>query len=585
MFTRDDLLNATGLTKASDYQVAIFEFIAEQLSKYAQGQPTNSLVVEAVAGSGKTTTVVAAAKLTKIEQIVSMLNGRNLRVLFLAFNKSIAVELGSRLGDAADAKTLNSLGHGIYSRWAQAEHGGVELDRYKTNKLMRELFRREQIQGYGDDVRFLVSMCKSLGAVPEGINGFKSVNGVSTSDQDLLAICRHFSRFVRAEDRPTVFGMVRTVLTESLKKEKVIDFDDQKYMTTTMRFGGAALPAFKYDVVILDEVQDVNAVDIALVKMVLKKNGIVIGVGDSRQAIYGFRGADTRSIENFKEAFNAKTLPLAITYRCGSEIVKHAQEIVPSIEAAPNAHEGQVEHLDSYTTDVFEAGDMILCRNNAPLLDFAFKLLAARIPVFVKGRDIGGNLIGQIEKLVGTEKWVPNPNRPGKKMKTVSVEGQTTTALAEALAEWRDTQIEIILKENQDDEESVQRINDQADTLRVFIDANTDGKVSSVIEDIRGLFDMDGNEETDANKFGGHVVLSTVHKSKGLEADRVFMLNYDLFYPRRLEALGEDSRQYTQEANLDYVARTRARNYYGYISDKGLQDGSANLVTDEQDAA
>lgn len=562
---RNELLKITEMAQASEFQVGIFDFLAQQIVARAAGRQPKSLVVEAVAGSGKTTTVVAAAKLTQS----TALTPRPLRVLFLAFNKSIATELGERLPSGVEAKTLNALGHQIWSRYAREAHGSVELDAYKTHKIVRNLFDRNQVRDYGADVRFLVSMCKSLGIVPASMEGegFVSANGLTDSDQDLTRICRHFNHNVPVETRPTVFNMVRRVLEAGLRDERLIDFDDQKYMSVTKRIDGSKLPAFKYDAVIIDEVQDVNAVDIALINLVLKRDGIVIGVGDSKQAIYGFRGADTKSIENFKAAFNADTLPLSITYRCGTKIVEHAQDIVPSIQAAPNAHEGGVYHVGKFGPGLFQADDLVICRNNAPLISFAYKLINARVPVFVKGRDIGKNLIGLIEKVAGTEKWTANP-RTGRKMKVMAFDGVGVADLVARIDGWEDQQVQIIRQENPDDEASVQRINDMADSIRVFTEANHDGLVDSVVADIKSLFGTE--EKGDENeKAKGRVVLSTIHKSKGLEADRVFILDAELFFP---SFIFEDTWQYEQEKNLVYVARTRAKNALVYIQKDSLGD-------------
>lgn len=85
---------------------------------------------------------------------------------------------------------------------------------------------------------------------------------------------------------------------------------------------------------------------------------------------------------------------------------------------------------------------------------------------------------------------------------------------------------------------------------------------------IQDLFQTEsyGNEEDfNQNASRGKVVLSSMHKAKGLEADRVFILDYALMY--RFSVPG--TWQHTQEMNLDYVARTRPKEYLGWISSKG----------------
>lgn len=53
-------------------------------------------------------------------------------------------------------------------------------------------------------------------------------------------------------------------------------------------------------------------------------------------------GADCHSIDNIKKQFSPKELDLNICYRCAKKIIEVAQQDVPSIEAAPNAPEGEV---------------------------------------------------------------------------------------------------------------------------------------------------------------------------------------------------------------------------------------------------
>ncbi len=566
-FTREQVREMTKLAKASPLQDDIFMFFWNELQKYAAGQSTQSLMVQAVAGSGKTTTIVAAARLIKL----------GYRALFLAFNKSIATELQQRLPRHIEAKTLNALGFAMWTRYYRGVHrGSVELKAFKTNEVLRNLFSKEEIKAYGDDVRFLVGMCKSMGLTPAGIQGVEPINGNYVTPESLLDICHHFGRNVEVPNRPTVFRMVEDVLRASLSTESVIDFDDQKYMSVVKRPGGSPIPADKYDVIIIDEVQDVNAVDMALIKMSLKPKGIVIGVGDSNQAIYGFRGADTRSVENFKAAFNAQQLPLSITYRCGTEIVKLAQTLVPSIQAAPDAKAGEVKDLGVVASSTFQPNDLIICRNNAPTISYAFKLIRDRVKVVVRGRDIGKNLIALIERLVAQDVWVDNPRQPGKKMPAKSVEGVSVKTLVEQVKAWAEQQIALIKKDNPDDEAAVQKIDDLSQSILVFTEANTDDKVTSVVADIQKLFDTTGKDE-DGTPVGA-VVLSTVHKAKGTEADRVFILDQHLFFPRYVQ---RGTWQWDQETNLVYVAYTRAKDLLAFIDSEEESKGARHEKSED----
>ena len=402
-----------------------------------------------------------------------------------------------------------------------------------------------------------------MGVIPVGVNDGQGINGMQATDEVLTYMCVHHGRMVDPVTRNTFYSLTRRILAQSwsdarIYEDNMIDYDDQKWLTVCKRPGGRSMAVPEFDIVIVDEVQDVNAVDIALIQMVLKTNGIVIGVGDSNQAIYGFRGADTKAFETFTSSFNAITLPLSTTYRCGTEIVEHAQKLVPTIQAAPGAHKGAVENIARYAPSMFKAGDLVLCRNNAPLIEFAYKLIRARVPVLVKGRDLSKNLIRVITECSSVKTFIPNPNKPGKVKPHYSVEGQTVTTLAAALIVWRDKQIDLINLEDPDNESAKERVQDTYECITLFIQSNADNLVTSVIEDIQSLF-TDG--ETN-----GAVIAATIHKTKGLEAERVFMYRPSCMYPHWVTP---GTWQAEQEANLDYVARTRAKNLFAYLAPDG----------------
>ncbi len=536
------------LANPSEHQMAIFRFFLAELEKYLSGQDNVlSLLVKAVAGSGKTTTIVALAYLIP----------KYLNVIFLAFNKAIADELGNRLPQHVESKTLNSLGWGICKRFADAQAGRKIAFKdftngYKLNKLQREMWDFNTNKEYGADVRWLASMCQSLGIVPQELVDAEvavPANGLKDDDATFDNILSHYDRRVPVYARAKVYEMTRQLLTKSIGITEQISFDEQKYFPVVLRDGGKRLaPWKKYDIVIIDEVQDVNAVDIELIKLVLKKGGMVLGVGDNRQSIYGFRGADTMAVEKFKAAFNAEELPLTVTYRCARTIVEAARMIFPEIEAAPGAAEGNIETIGEFGADLFQpqGDDMVICRNNAPIVGFAYKLIAARVPVFVKGRDIGRGLIAIIDKLEATD----------------------VADLASKMNMWQAQQVQIALDNNPDDEAAIQSIGDKHESIMVFVRHNADNRIDSIKKEIEELFSVRTKESDDERLMNGKVVLSTIHKAKGLEADRVFFLDSFLMFPRWITP---DTWAEEQERNLQYVATTRPKTSLIYITSKGMK--------------
>ena len=174
------------------------------------------------------------------------------------------------------------------------------------------------------------------------------------------------------------------MLEMSLSKSKMVDFDDMIYLPlmNEMKFP-------QHDFIFVDEAQDLNVAQHELLNRVLIDNGRLVCVGDSRQSIYGWRGADSASMSKLGFMFNCDMLPLSISYRCPKKIVERAKVIVPEIEAAPWAIEGEINYINQVTEKTFAPNDMILCRANAPLLGMAYKCIRMKIPATIVGRNIG----------------------------------------------------------------------------------------------------------------------------------------------------------------------------------------------------
>lgn len=504
----------------SKFQAAIFDFIAT-----GQG----SAIIEAVAGSGKTTTIVEALKLIPPQK----------RVLFLAFNKSIAMELAKRVPAHTNAMTMNSLGH----RAVMAAFGRVELDSDKTRKILNEELAEEigdaDLKRLGFAIRKLVGLAKATGIVPE--SRAKDLSGILPDTAETWNnLIDHFDIQINDDepetdeedsaersDRVLAVYWARRVLEISVERTTIIDFDDQLYFPVIYN-----LPLPVFDWVFVDEAQDVSDIQRALIcKAVRPHTGRLVAVGDPCQAIYGFRGADSDSLNNIAKTFNAVRLPLSISYRCGKTIIREAQRFVGHIEAAETAHDGEVQKMGPYNTAMFQINDMVVCRATAPLVKLAFKLIADRKPVKLMGREIGQGLISLINKL--KPRSIPH--------------------LREKLDRWKEKEIERLQKK--DPEANLDVVYDKYDVLNTFIEMSGANSVDQVKQSIESLF---------GEKAAGVTTLATIHKSKGLEADRVFILD-SWMMPSKY---AKKEWQQRQETNLQYVAVTRAKKFLGYIETK-----------------
>lgn len=320
-----------GEFKPSSYQQALFDWITS-----GEG----SAIVEAVAGSGKTTTIVQALELLPAGDYA----------IFLAFNRNIAEELKRRIPPQHEASTFHSAGLRAWKR----VHPKCAIDERKMRNIIKKMMSAEEEAEIGDVINHLVSLAKQRGLgclVPEVPQAWES-------------LIDHFDLDVPSYMRNKIIEGARMALIESVKTAgAVIDFDDMLYMPVLLE----AKPP-QYDWVFIDEAQDTNGVRRALAKMMLKNTGRLIAVGDSHQAIYGFTGADSDAIDLIREEFQCETFPLSICYRSARNIVEAARAFVPEIESAEGAPDGIVLNTNFIDTPPAE-NDAILCRNTAPLVN------------------------------------------------------------------------------------------------------------------------------------------------------------------------------------------------------------------------
>lgn len=487
----------------SEYQEAIFAAVLAIL------KVGRDLVVLARAGTGKTTTMVEAV-------IRFCRANRRARVLTCAFNVKNARDLDGKLRAAgldwkqAAAKTLNGVG---YATCKKAWGKGVAVDGKKGRKIAKKIAAEFESTARAEEI-------------PNGLAGkIAKLAGLAkitlTDPLDYSAMSALCNRFAVADDQGEVSVLVRLAglaLEESKADRMVVDFDDQLWFPSVFE-----LHPWKHDLVIVDEAQDMNPSQLELARKSVKRGGRLIAVGDDRQAIYGWRGADSNFISRMINELNATTLPLPRTYRCGHAIVAEAKKLVPDYEAAPSNVAGTVRTIPvGRLVDQVRAGDFVISRANAPLLPICLELLRRKIPATIQGRDIMGKLIGIVERCV---------ERTGDDsidcllgyLETYEVEERRKLEKADA------------------DEEIIEELADRVECLRVL--APEHEICSDLVEHLDEVF----TDRDDLSK----VTLSSAHRSKGLERDRVFLVERTF-------------RSGDQEDNIRYVAITRAKSELVY---------------------
>lgn len=463
----------------SKYQKAIYEWV-----KSGEGDG----VIDAVAGSGKSTTLLEISKLV---------HGT---VVFLAFNSHNAKALQTKVGQGADCKTIHSLGYGAVSRWVKPAR--VNVQEYKYRDIAATMFEDKKeatdFAGLCDKTRSTLTNATDVDAVWEMIGHY----GLDDITPAMIA------------SLPIALQTGRT-----LAKQGCIDYTDMLWIPHVEN-----LRPYRYQWVLVDEAQDLSAAQLALVMKARDLGGRMVFVGDPFQSIYGFAGADCDSFQNIKNLVKPTELPLSICYRCPSSHIELAKRIVPHIEARPGAPEGVIAHIpEAKLGENVREGDLVLCRLTAPLIKECIKLIRQRKPARVRGRDIGKNLTSIVKKAAKANRGVFNE---------------------EALERYAAGQREKLMR-RKNSESALEALEDKVMGLQACWEEFGNGSVQNFCDEIENLF-SDGRAS---------VTLSTVHRAKGLEEKRVFIVK-----PEKLPLTwkGQQDWEFTQEMNLKYVAYTRA---------------------------
>jgi DNA helicase-2/ATP-dependent DNA helicase PcrA len=481
----------------SPYQQGVFTFIQTG---------SGSAVVIAVAGSGKTTTILHALPLIPSDQSVRL----------FAFNKGIADELKARIAPMnlrnISASTFHSVGYGAVCRYL-----GLKNINTESNKL-RSICRAKL--SWADRSHYEGFICRLVGlAKGEGIGALKKD---SIPNWQELIDHHDLTLDSKEADEGTAIDMARDLMIwsrESAERDFLIDFDDQLYLPI---FWGLGLP--QYDWVIVDEAQDTNPVRREFLKLSLAPGGRLLAVGDPRQAIYGFTGASHDAIELIKDNWEATELPLSVCYRCPTSVVEKAKTLVDYIEPAPGAPEGAVRYVQLSTVlGEFQPSDAILCRNTAPLIDLAYHCIGKGIGCEILGRDIGKGLQLLIDKMKAGD--------------VSELEQRLSDYQAREGAKFR----------AKDQQSRLEALNDRVNCIFKVIDnlPEPERTLQNLSGALQSLF---GDGE------GVRLTLATVHKAKGREWPRVGILQPELMPSR----WAKQDWQRTQETNLMYVAWTRA---------------------------
>lgn len=495
----------------SPYQEKIFDFIMHG---------NGNAVISAKAGSGKTSTCVAAIKLIKPKN----------KVMFLAFNKSIAEELSLKLKDFpnVEVRTSHSLGFAIIRKNVEGE---VELDEFKYRTYIKS------------NILDLTSVDVSLTRV-QLYNYIESISAlVDYARFNLAQTAAEVKALAVKYDVPIFFDecdVVIKVLEWGKTELNRVDYTDMVWLPVELSMNAKL---FQKDFIFIDECQDQSLMSIELFLKCFKRGTRFIAVGDEDQCINTFSGASEEAFQYMKDYPKTTQFDLPICYRCPRSVVELVRNLVPEIKYREGAPEGVIQ--DNCWTKMLNSGDMVISRSKAPLLQVYVKLLRRGVKCHIKGKDFGVNLKKILEE-IDCEELNTNLKADG-----------VFVRLFDDLFEMRN---KIMAKNGLDYQDAtltsyVTERYDMINALRILAENYVTKR--ELIEHIDEMFDE--------NREG--VILSTIHKAKGLEADNVYVL-CNSSMPSKL---AKKDWEKVAEQNLIYVAYTRAKKKLGFISEQEIK--------------
>lgn len=500
---------------------------------------TDNIVVEALAGTGKTHLLV---------NLLAHLKGT---VFMCAFGKDAANQLLSKAAAYLPARDLQgfnprvriSTTNSIGARtWNRSTGKRVELDESKVRKLLNKMSDEHPLAAkFPASIAKIVSYAKKAGfGVLADMDN--PVNWTQLVQEYRLGEDFYGDDNMLYQAIAVAMGAYRKSLAQC---DRLIDYDDQILapMYHGARFG-------RYDWVLIDEAQDTSELRLHMLLSLVGTKGRLIAVGDPHQSIMAFTGAKANAMAEIVTTADAVVMHLNRSYRVPKTGATLARVHVPMFEARDENPEGDAQVCDleppthalwgKNTTGTvpkpslmdygpFTSADAILCRNTAPLVALAYKFIRSQVPCRVEGREIGTSLLALAKRWQPRDLW----------------------DLIDKVEQFKRNEVARLLKNYRD--RDADNCTDRCDTLTTLIQCVLESGKNSLYdltEFVDKLFDRKAED---------CVTLSTAHKAKGREWQRVFVLGLRQLMP---SPYAVTPTEIDQEHNLLYVAKTRHRSTF-----------------------
>ena len=280
------------------------------------------LLVLAGAGSGKTRVITV-----RIAYLIAEKQVPPHSILAVTFTNKASGEMRSRVESLLKERRLNS-----FPLIATFHSLCVRILRQDIDKLNEGYTRSFTIYDTDDTQKVIKACIKDLGLdekqiVPRVVRGAISAAKNRGEDVDLFT-----SRVEQADEKRAAYAKVFKLYEERLNRANALDFDDLLIKTVKLlRTSAETREKYneRYRYILVDEYQDTNSLQLALVSYLTEKQQNICVVGDDAQSIYGFRQADIRNILEFEKHFpEAKVILLEQNYRSTQTILDAAHSII-----------------------------------------------------------------------------------------------------------------------------------------------------------------------------------------------------------------------------------------------------------------
>lgn len=392
--------------------------ILQQNILNAVNNTKGNIIIDAKAGSGKTTTLLLITNELEKE-------GKD-DYYFTSFNRNIVDEIISKIPHHEKyISTVNALGHKFLSSYCCSRHKfdyKLTIENTKYRKLCENYYNikyKDMISNYFSETKsfqdlqllhndILIqfdTLCKQIRNYNvDYYDKFEVDNILNTFcnfPEDTLKLMPDYHNIIvnAIEDGIEMFKHT-TIFNEQGLPVYIIDFTDQVFLPVKLNLSIPRSINDHLSTVLVDESQDLSVMQQELIKKLNRFNNRFIFVGDEFQSIYAFNGADSKSMYKINTNFKTCKYPLSVCYRCPAKVVALAQTIVPSIESNPEREDKGILATATYDQmkNILQPGDVIIGRKNKDLLhifmDLAFR---DKIQVFFKNQDLVKTIVGEFK--------------------------------------------------------------------------------------------------------------------------------------------------------------------------------------------